>query len=67
MCDVTYPGAGPFIWSSIQNRNPSMALAKALLNLSPFGRSQVAEHLDWYGWFAHHDIFNLDSSGGRAW
>jgi hypothetical protein len=28
----------------------------ALLNISPFGRLQVAEHLDWYGWFAHHDI-----------
>jgi len=28
----------------------------ALFNISPFGRLQVAEHLDWYGWFAHHDI-----------
>ncbi len=28
----------------------------ALLKLSPFGRSQVAEHADWKVWFAHQDI-----------
>jgi LysR family glycine cleavage system transcriptional activator len=33
-----------------------MAFATALFNISPFGRLQVAEHLDWYEWFAHHDI-----------
>lgn len=27
-----------------------------LLNLSPYGRSQVAEHVDWGVWLAFHDI-----------
>ena len=27
-----------------------------LLNLSPYGRSQVAEHVDWRVWFAFHHI-----------
>ncbi|NIE75904.1 LysR family transcriptional regulator [Pantoea sp. Ap-967] len=28
----------------------------SLLNLSPYGRAQVAEHVDWYIWFGYHDV-----------
>jgi len=37
----------------------------ALLNISPFGRLQVAEHLAWYGWFAHHGV-DLKARSSKA-
>ncbi|MEH6825314.1 MAG: LysR substrate-binding domain-containing protein [Motiliproteus sp.] len=37
-----------------------MAEKHTLLNLSPYGRSQVAEHIDWEVWFNFHGI-NLES------
>ena len=36
-----------------------------LLNLSPYGRSQVAEHVDWSGWLASHR-FELEDRLTRA-
>lgn len=34
-----------------------------LLNLSPYGRSQIAEHVDWSVWLAHH---RLDREAGLS-
>jgi len=57
VCDVIYPVCTP----QYLEQHPELQSIQgirdgALLNLSPFGRSQVAEHVDWSVWFAHHDI-----------
>ncbi|SDR23828.1 DNA-binding transcriptional regulator, LysR family [Pseudomonas grimontii] len=57
VCDVIYPVCTP----QYLEQHPELQSIQdlrdgALLNLSPFGRSQVAEHVDWNVWFAHHDI-----------
>lgn len=55
--DVIYPVCSP----EYLQRNPQVASLSgicnsALLNLSPFGRSQIAEHVDWHMWFEYHGI-----------
>lgn len=55
--DVIYPVCTP----EYRERHPELSTLEglrdaALLNLSPYGRSQVAEHVDWGVWFAFHDI-----------
>ncbi|EOX9657843.1 TPA: LysR family transcriptional regulator [Pseudomonas aeruginosa] len=55
--DVIYPVCTPKYLeehpeiSSLEGLRDSV-----LLNLSPYGRSQVAEHVDWNLWLAYHDI-----------
>jgi len=53
VCTPEYQAAHPELANLMGLRNGG------LLNLSPYGRSQVAEHVDWGVWFAFHDI-NLD-------
>ncbi len=60
--DLIYPVCSP---QYLQD-NPEIITLEGLqqsvlLNLSPFGRSQVAEHVDWGVWFAFHDM-ELDQS-----
>ncbi|MBI6855573.1 LysR family transcriptional regulator [Pseudomonas cichorii] len=54
--DVVYPVCSP----RYKERHPELSTLtglrdSALLNLSPYGRSQVAEHVDWGVWLAFHD------------
>ena len=61
--DVIYPVCSP----RYLQRNPQISTLEgvrdaALLNLSPYGRSQVAEHVDWGIWLAFQGI-DID---GRA-
>ncbi|TWC22276.1 MULTISPECIES: LysR family transcriptional regulator [unclassified Pseudomonas] len=57
VCDVIYPVCTPqYLEQHPELESIHGIRDSALLNLSPFGRSQVAEHVDWYGWFAHHNI-----------
>lgn len=58
--DVIYPVCTP----QYRDAHPELSSLEGLrngvlLNLSPYGRSQVAEHVDWSVWFAFHNI-NLD-------
>lgn len=55
--DVIYPVCSPLYLE----RNPQVRTLKgvrdaALLNLSPYGRSQVAEHVDWGVWLAFQGV-----------
>ncbi|PVZ11279.1 MULTISPECIES: LysR substrate-binding domain-containing protein [unclassified Pseudomonas] len=55
--DVIYPVCSP----TYLERNPQIATLEgvreaALLNLSPYGRSQVAEHVDWGVWLAFQGV-----------
>ncbi|WP_020407844.1 LysR family transcriptional regulator [Hahella ganghwensis] len=55
--DVIYPVCSP----EYLRHHPEIAtldgLTKGvLLNLSPYGRGQIAEHVDWSVWFAFQDI-----------
>ncbi|MFK3796325.1 MULTISPECIES: LysR family transcriptional regulator [unclassified Pseudomonas] len=55
--DVIYPVCTP----EYQAAHPELTCLTGLrdgglLNLSPYGRSQVAEHVDWGVWFAFHNI-----------
>ena len=57
VCDVIYPVCTP----RYLEQHPEVATLTgirdgALLNLTPYGRSQVAEHVDWAMWLACHDI-----------
>ncbi|QXH49893.1 LysR family transcriptional regulator [Pseudomonas fakonensis] len=57
MCDVIYPVCTPQYLA----QHPEVATLEgirdsALLNLSPYGRSQVAEHVDWKVWFAYQEV-----------
>ncbi|EPJ80124.1 MULTISPECIES: LysR family transcriptional regulator [Pseudomonas] len=54
--DVIYPVCTP----QYRDDHPELATLEglrdgALLNLNPYGRSQVAEHIDWGVWLAFHD------------
>ncbi len=54
--DVIYPVCTP----QYRDQHPELSTLEglrdsALLNLSPYGRSQVAEHIDWGVWLAFHD------------
>lgn len=58
--DVIYPVCTP----RYRDAHPELSSLEGLrdcvlLNLSPYGRSQVAEHVDWNVWLAFHNI-NLD-------
>ncbi|NHI01720.1 LysR family transcriptional regulator [Oceanimonas sp. MB9] len=58
--DLIYPVCTP---AYLQN-NPAIATLEGLretvlLNLSPYGRAQVAEHVDWNVWFSFFNI-NLE-------
>ena len=62
VCTPSYREAHPEILS-LQGMRDGM-----LLNLSPYGRSQVAEHVDWSVWFAIHNIDIKDrTSNGRQY
>ena len=55
--DVIYPVCSP----QFLEQHPEISTIEglrnsALLNLSPYGRSQVAEHVDWGVWFAFQSI-----------
>jgi LysR family glycine cleavage system transcriptional activator len=55
--DVVYPICSP----QYLEQHPELCTLDnirdaALLNLSPYGRSQVAEHVDWDVWLAFHNI-----------
>jgi LysR family glycine cleavage system transcriptional activator len=54
--DVIYPVCTP----QYRDQHPELSTLEglrdgALLNLSPYGRSQVAEHIDWGVWLAFHE------------
>ncbi|MBD8120428.1 LysR family transcriptional regulator [Pseudomonas lutea] len=54
--DVIYPVCTP----QYRDEHPELSTLEglrdgALLNLSPYGRSQVAEHVDWGVWLAFHE------------
>ena len=55
--DVIYPICSPGYLA----QHPEVATLDgisqgSLLNLSPYGRSQIAEHIDWYMWFEYHNV-----------
>jgi len=55
--DVIYPVCTPEYQAAHPELSSVLGLRDGgLLNLSPYGRSQVAEHVDWGVWFAFHDI-----------
>ncbi|UXJ49925.1 LysR family transcriptional regulator [Pseudomonas citronellolis] len=63
--DVIYPVCSPAYLA----RHPEIASLEGLcegvlLNLSPYGRSQVAEHVDWSVWMAFQNI-DLDNGPGK--
>ncbi|TMU28216.1 LysR family transcriptional regulator [Halomonas sp. ATBC28] len=57
-CDVIYPVCSP----RYLEKHPEIGTldglrhGAVLLNLSPYGRAQVAEHVDWGVWMAIHQI-----------
>jgi len=64
--DVIYPVCTPQYLA----RHPEVQTLQGLrdgtlLNLSPYGRSQVAEHVDWNVWLAFHDV-DLKSRANTA-
>lgn len=67
--DVIYPVCTP----QYLEEHPDISTLKGLkdratlLNLSPYGRSQVAEHIDWGVWMAihHHDVGLTLNEGSR--
>ncbi|MDR0210741.1 MAG: LysR family transcriptional regulator [Pseudomonas putida] len=64
--DIIYPVCSPqYLAENPQLRTLEGIRDSALLNLSPYGRSQVAEHVDWNVWFAFHDI-DLKSRASQA-
>ncbi|MNN34968.1 DNA-binding transcriptional activator GcvA [compost metagenome] len=61
MHDVIYPVCTPkYLEQHPEIRTLEGLRDTVLLNLSPYGRSQVAEHIDWKVWLALHDI-DLDA------
>ncbi len=62
--DLIYPVCSPLYLKQHPDVAPLDGLQDSvLLNLSPYGRSQIAEHVDWGVWFACHDI-NIDIGPG---
>lgn len=64
--DVIYPVCTPRYLAD----NPDIATLEGmsrdvLLNLSPYGRAQVAEHVDWRVWLGFHDIYLEERSQDR--
>jgi DNA-binding transcriptional LysR family regulator len=61
--DLIYPVCSPKYLELHPELTTLEGLASAnLLNLSPYGRSQIAEHVDWIVWFAFHDIDLMGAS-----
>lgn len=57
VCDVIYPICSPeYLEKHADVTSLEGMSQQSLLNLSPFGRSQIAEHVDWYVWFEYHHI-----------
>ncbi|GAB7529336.1 LysR family transcriptional regulator [Pseudomonas sp. 3A(2025)] len=57
VCDVIYPVCTPQYLAQHPELSDLQGIRDAaLLNLSPFGRSQIAEHVDWNVWFAYQNI-----------
>lgn len=57
MSDLIYPVCSPtYLERHPELRTPQDLRDGALLNLNPFGRSQVAEHVDWSVWLAYHNV-----------
>lgn len=57
MHDVIYPVCTPQYLEQHPELHTLEGLRDSvLLNLSPYGRSQVAEHVDWSVWLGFHDI-----------
>ncbi len=55
--DVIYPICSPAYLASHPEVATLDGICKSsLLNLSPYGRSQIAEHVDWHVWFEYHDV-----------
>ncbi|MBK4997742.1 LysR family transcriptional regulator [Pseudomonas sp. S31] len=65
--DVIYPVCTPqYLAQHPQLRTLEGLRDASLLNLSPYGRSQVAEHVDWNVWLAFHDIDLNSRANGAA-
>ncbi|MBK4993103.1 LysR family transcriptional regulator [Pseudomonas sp. S37] len=55
--DVIYPICSPDFLEQHPEVSTLEGICKgSLLNLSPYGRSQIAEHVDWYVWFEYHNV-----------
>ncbi|MCX4027048.1 LysR family transcriptional regulator [Endozoicomonas sp. SM1973] len=55
--DIIYPVCTPQFLAENPDINTLTGLRDTvLLNLSPYGRAQIAEHVDWSVWFAFHDV-----------
>lgn len=55
--DVVYPVCTrKFLQSCAELSGPEDLRDALLLDLSPYGRSQLAEHVDWKVWLALHDV-----------
>ena len=55
--DVVYPVCAPAYLQSMPGLQEPADLCRArLLDLSPYGRSQLAEHVDWQVWLALQDV-----------
>lgn len=55
--DVIYPVCSPqYVDEHPKLRNLQSMREADLLDLSPYGRSQLAEHIDWAVWLAFHGI-----------
>lgn len=55
--DVVYPVCTPkFLKDCRKLTRPEDLRETLLLDLSPYGRSQLAEHVDWKVWLALHDV-----------
>lgn len=55
--DVVYPVCSPaFVDDNPALRGPADLCRTRLLDLSPYGRSQLAEHVDWHVWLALQDV-----------
>ncbi|WP_163830818.1 LysR family transcriptional regulator [Spartinivicinus ruber] len=55
--DIIYPVCTPQFLAENPDINTLVGLSDTvLLNLSPYGRAQIAEHVDWSVWFAFYDM-----------
>ncbi|WP_439861229.1 LysR family transcriptional regulator [Pseudomonas sp. MBLB4136] len=64
--DVIYPVCTPRYLEQHPELNSLEGLRDSvLLNLSPYGRSQVAEHVDWGVWLAFHDV-DIEARGSDS-
>lgn len=66
--DVIYPVCTPrYLETHLEARTLEGLRDGVLLNLSPYGRSQVSEHVDWGVWLAIHglDIENRPREGAH--